>query len=698
MTRTSTSWVSGEPPGRPLRFSRALINLTGKGNGISPPSSRKGVPPWAAGKGLLLSDTAPVKEPFWWPKSPASSGPSGIAPQFTATKGAWARGLARWIALARSSLPVPLGPKMHPEASEAATRLAWASRSSIEEERVMSSERHSSISPEGGLDRRIASATVSSSTLGSKGLVRNENTPRRVAVTASGIVPCAVRITTGSEGESRWIASNSAIPSIPCILRSVTTTCGRATASAASAASPDSTAVTAYPEALSLIAISCSRSLSSSTSRTRSCSRAISYLGFLRRRSSRSRIPRSIDLSASSCSRNASSRLSRSASARPRSRRPARVLACRPRQRSLSYARQRSAERAGRGPSHDVDAAVMGLGDLARDRKPESGALDAPARFGASAEKRLEDGVAFLRRHPRPGIDDLDDRLAAVGARKDRDGAATRRELHRVAEQIVENRAQLLRVRFHDRLLDLEDEVLAFGAHRQLVPAHRLRHQGVERDGARQQRGRGVHGALVVQQVLDQPLQLEAVVAHDGDHLALRRSERPRNAVGQQLRALAQRGERGFELVGKVAQEAVLLRLHLGEAPAQPVEALAQGLQVLGAAHGDRTREIRAAELPDGSVELRDRAGDVPRQAERDGERHGGTENDQQDEPPLNGLGVRAQPQHFPVCHEIADVEHFVRGVRELGGEPGDVRRLVLLPRLSHDQPVQPFLLLHGLV
>ncbi len=113
------------------------------------------------------------------------------------------------------------------------------------EERVMSSDRHSSISPEWGLERRVASATVSSSTLGSKGLVRNEKTPRRVAVTASGIVPWAVSITTGSEGESRCMASNSAIPSMPCIRRSVTTTWGRVTASAASAASPDSTAVTA---------------------------------------------------------------------------------------------------------------------------------------------------------------------------------------------------------------------------------------------------------------------------------------------------------------------------------------------------------------------------------------------------------------------------------------------------------------------
>ena len=139
---------------------------------------------------------------------------------------------------------MPLAPKMHTEASEAATRRACASKSSIPEERVISSALQSAISPSIGLESRIASATVSSSTFGSNGFVKKEKTPRRVAVTASGIVPCAVRITTGSDGESRGIASNSAMPSIPCMRKSVTTTCGRDTASAASAASPLSTAVT----------------------------------------------------------------------------------------------------------------------------------------------------------------------------------------------------------------------------------------------------------------------------------------------------------------------------------------------------------------------------------------------------------------------------------------------------------------------
>ena len=134
---------------------------------------------------------------------------------------------------------------MHTLASEAATRCACANRSSIAAERVMSSARQPCTSPVGELVRRTASATVSISTLGEKGLVRKLNTPRRVACTASGMVPWAVRITTGNDGDSRWIASNSAIPSMPCIRRSVITTCGREIARLASAASPDSTAFTA---------------------------------------------------------------------------------------------------------------------------------------------------------------------------------------------------------------------------------------------------------------------------------------------------------------------------------------------------------------------------------------------------------------------------------------------------------------------
>ena len=87
----------------------------------------------------------------------------------------------------------------------------------------------------------------------------------------------------------------------------------------------------------------------------------------------------------------------------------------------------------------------------------------------------------------------------------------------------------------------------------------------------------------------------------------------------QQLGALAQRGERGLQLVRQVAQEAVLLGLELGEPAPQPVEPLAERLQVVRAAHRDPAREVGAAELPDRGVELGDRPRDVPRERERDG-------------------------------------------------------------------------------
>ena len=105
----------------------------------------------------------------------------------------------------------------------------------------MMPERHSlSSSPGGALspDMLRAEATFCSSSWLSKGLVRYPKTPRWVALTASGMVPCAVRMMTGIAGYWRWIASNSCSPSMPAIRRSVTTSAGRATAIDARAASP----------------------------------------------------------------------------------------------------------------------------------------------------------------------------------------------------------------------------------------------------------------------------------------------------------------------------------------------------------------------------------------------------------------------------------------------------------------------------
>ncbi|MNC85797.1 hypothetical protein D3C83_14110 [compost metagenome] len=123
----------------------------------------------------LLSRTAPVKEPFTWPKSSDSSSGSGIAPQLIATKAASRRGLALWMAHAISSLPVPESPCMNTLASLSATIRALASTSSMAGLRVMMSWRHSlPTSPAACTPPAIASArsTSVSSALGSNGLVR----------------------------------------------------------------------------------------------------------------------------------------------------------------------------------------------------------------------------------------------------------------------------------------------------------------------------------------------------------------------------------------------------------------------------------------------------------------------------------------------------------------------------------------------
>ena len=111
------------PPTRKnSRLSRARRSLAWRAKAISPISSRNTVPVPATSNRPGLRSIAPVKAPFSWPKSSLSTRFSGMAAQFTATKGCVAWGEPRWIARATSSLPVPLSPWMTRGRSEAAAR------------------------------------------------------------------------------------------------------------------------------------------------------------------------------------------------------------------------------------------------------------------------------------------------------------------------------------------------------------------------------------------------------------------------------------------------------------------------------------------------------------------------------------------------------------------------------------------------
>ena len=92
--RTSTDTGRGLPTGRISPSCSARSNLTWKAGEVSPISSRNSVPPSACWNRPMRVSVAPVNAPRLWPKSSLSSSVSGMAPQFSTTKGRSARGLA----------------------------------------------------------------------------------------------------------------------------------------------------------------------------------------------------------------------------------------------------------------------------------------------------------------------------------------------------------------------------------------------------------------------------------------------------------------------------------------------------------------------------------------------------------------------------------------------------------------------------
>ncbi len=90
--RTSTGIALVAPTGSTSRSWIARSSLAWSASGSSAISSSSKVPPSAARNRPSLAPPAPVKLPFWWPNSIASSIVSGSAAQLIATNGASRRG------------------------------------------------------------------------------------------------------------------------------------------------------------------------------------------------------------------------------------------------------------------------------------------------------------------------------------------------------------------------------------------------------------------------------------------------------------------------------------------------------------------------------------------------------------------------------------------------------------------------------
>ena len=94
--------------------------------------SSKKIVPWSATSNRPFFEAmALVNAPFTWPKSCDSSRSTGIEPVLTGTNGLSARVEAAWMALAISSLPVPLSPVISTVERDGATCVTRSSTASI---------------------------------------------------------------------------------------------------------------------------------------------------------------------------------------------------------------------------------------------------------------------------------------------------------------------------------------------------------------------------------------------------------------------------------------------------------------------------------------------------------------------------------------------------------------------------------------
>jgi hypothetical protein len=114
----------------------------------------------------------------------------------------------------------------------------------------------------------IAFSTTKTICSRSNGLSTKSAAPARIASTARGTVPCAVRTTTGNPGQRAAMVARSCIPSMPGIRRSVSTTLACSSASVRSAASALGTCEAVIPACWSSATSTVPTATSSSTTST----------------------------------------------------------------------------------------------------------------------------------------------------------------------------------------------------------------------------------------------------------------------------------------------------------------------------------------------------------------------------------------------------------------------------------------------
>src|SRR6476646_4051929 len=197
--------------------------------------------------------------------------------------------------------------------------------------------------------------------------------------------------------------------------------------------------------------------------------------------------------------------------------------------------------------------ASVGLDALGHDGKADTGSTHRTALRPPALVERLEDSLAILGMHAGAVVGHVDHELGALHLGGDLDGSFARSELDRVREQVLEHELQLALVREHLDRGDLEVELDLLVRDREPVLAQDAEHHGLQLELCEiERRGLGLPGAER-EQIFDELLQLDAVVAEDARDLLLLVVELADGAVEQELGALADVRERRLQLMRHVA-------------------------------------------------------------------------------------------------------------------------------------------------
>ena len=229
--RTSTFTERLAPIGSISLSCRARKSLTCMSSGSSPTSSRKRVPPLASWNLPRCLSTAPVKLPFSWPKRMDSTRFSGIAPQFTATKGLPARSDEPCTARAITSLPTPLSPVIRMGMEDLAARsprrltMTMAGDDPIRSSKVVRPPVcffSRSTSPfRAPMESALRIETMIRS--GAAGLTKKSLAPACMAETTVSMPPVAVTTITGWPKPRARISFSVSWPVMPGMMRSSST-------------------------------------------------------------------------------------------------------------------------------------------------------------------------------------------------------------------------------------------------------------------------------------------------------------------------------------------------------------------------------------------------------------------------------------------------------------------------------------------